>query len=132
MRCQKFHKLLVCQSLRSLTFDRMGNYEIGLLWAGSSKFPSSGTGITSAIFHALGKAAILNELFTSLEITGAILSQLSFRTRAEILSYPGALLVAKLLMTDLTSVFYILELKPFFFNVQASVNAFLTRTTFFI
>ena len=105
MRCQKFHKLLVCQSLRSLTFDRMGNYEIGLLWAGSSKFPSSGTGITSAIFHALGKAAILNELFTSLEITGAILSQLSFRTRAESLSYPGALLVAKLLMTDLTSVF---------------------------
>ena len=105
MRCQKFHNLLVCQSLRSLTFDRMGNYEIGLLWAGSSKFPSSGTGITSAIFHALGKAAILNELFTSLEITGAILSQLSFRTRAEILSYPGALLVAKLLMTDLTSVF---------------------------
>ena len=83
----------------------MGNYEIGLLLAGSSKFPSSGTGITSAIFHALGKAAILNELFTSLEITGAILSQLSFRTRAESLSYPGALLVAKLLMTDLTSVF---------------------------
>ena len=82
----------------------MGNNEIGLLLAGSSEFPSLGTGTTSAIFHALGKAAILNELFTNLEITGAMLSQLSFRTRAEILSYPGALLAAKLLMTDLMSV----------------------------
>ena len=82
----------------------MGNNEIGLLLAGSSEFPSLGTGITSAILHALGKAAILNELFTNLEITGAMLSQLSFGTRAEILSYPGALLAAKLLMTDLMSV----------------------------
>ena len=82
----------------------MGNNEIGLLLAGSSEFPSLGTGITSAIFHALGKAAILNELFTNLEITGAMLSQLSFGTGAEILSYPGALLAAKLLMTNLTSV----------------------------
>ena len=46
--------------------------------------PLLGTGIISAIFHALGKAAILNELFTSLEITGAMLSQLSFRTQAEL------------------------------------------------
>ena len=84
----------------------MGNNEIGLLLAGSSEFPFLGTGITSAIFHALGKAAILNALFTSLEITGVMLSQLSFRTRAEILSYPGALLAAKLLTTDLTSVSY--------------------------
>ena len=76
----------LCASL-SLTFERMGNYEIGLLLAGSSEFPSLGTGVTSAIFHALGKAAILNKLFTNLEITGAMLSQLSFRTRAEILSY---------------------------------------------
>ena len=82
----------------------MGNNEIGLLLAGSFEFPSLGTGITSAILHALGKLAILNELFTSLEITGAMLSQLSFRTRAEILSYLGALSAAKLLMTDLTSV----------------------------
>lgn len=69
----------------------MGNSQIGLLLAGSSGFPSLGIGITSAIFHTLGNAATLNELFTSLEITGAVLSQLSFRTRAEILSYPGAL-----------------------------------------
>ena len=54
----------------------MGNNEIGLLLAGSSEFPSLGTGITSAIFHALGKAAILNELFTNLEITGAMLNLL--------------------------------------------------------
>lgn len=93
----------LCASL-SLTFDRMGSSEIGLLLAGSSEFPSLGIGITSTIFHALGKAAILNELFTSLEITGTMLSQLSFRTRAEILSYSGALLPTKLLMTDLTSV----------------------------
>ena len=72
----------------------MGNNEIGLLLAGSFEFPSLVTGITSAIFHTLGKGAILNELFTNLEITGAMLSQLSFRTRAEILSYPGALLAA--------------------------------------
>ena len=37
----------LCASL-SLTFDRMGNNEIGLLLAGSSGFPSLGTGITSA------------------------------------------------------------------------------------
>ena len=43
------------------------------LLAGSSEFPSLGTGITSAIFHALGKAAFLNELFTSLEITATML-----------------------------------------------------------
>jgi len=30
----------------------MGNNEIGLLLAGSSKFPSFGTGVTSAIFLA--------------------------------------------------------------------------------
>ena len=68
----------------SLTFDRMGNNEINQLLAGSSEFPSLGTDITSATFHALGKAAaLLNELFTNLEITGAMLSQLSFRTRDE-------------------------------------------------
>ena len=39
-------------------FDRMGNNDIGLLLAGSSELPSLGTGITSAIFYALGKAAI--------------------------------------------------------------------------
>ena len=54
----------------------MGNNEIGLLLAGSSEFPSLGTDITSATFHALGKAAILNELFTNLEITGAMLNLL--------------------------------------------------------
>ena len=36
----------------------MGNNDIGLLLAGSSELPSLGTGITSAIFYALGKAAI--------------------------------------------------------------------------
>ena len=82
----------------------MGNNEIGLLLAGSSEVPSLGTDITSAIFYALGKAAILNELFSSVEITGAMFSQLSFRTHSEILSYPGALLAAKLLMTDMTSI----------------------------
>lgn len=64
----------------------MGNNDIDLMLAGSSEFPSLGTGITSTIFHALGKAAILNELFTSLEITGAMHSQLSFRICAETLS----------------------------------------------
>ena len=93
----------LCASLSHI-FDRMGNNDIGLLLAGTSELPSLGTGITSAIFYALGKAAIWNELFTSLEITGVMLSQLSFRTRAEILSYPGALSAAKLLITDLTSV----------------------------
>ena len=85
----------------------MGNNDIGLLLAGSSEFPSLGTDITSATFHALGKAAILNELFTSLEITctGAMHSQLSFRIRADILSYPDALLAAELLMTDLTPIY---------------------------
>ena len=38
----------------------MGNNEIGLLLAGSSEFPSLGTGNTLGIFYALGKAAILN------------------------------------------------------------------------
>ena len=83
MRCQKFHKLLVCQSLTYFRWD--GNNEIGLLLAASSEFPSLGTGITSAIFHVLGKAAIFNEFLTNLEIIGAMLSKLSFRTRTEIL-----------------------------------------------
>ena len=58
MGCQKFHNFL-CASL-SFTFDRTGNNEIGLLLAGSSEFPSLGTGNTLGIFYALGKAAILN------------------------------------------------------------------------
>ena len=54
---------------------------------------------------------------TSLEITGAMLSQLSFRTRSETC---GALLAAKLLMTDMTTInfFYVLELKSFITEVS--------------
>ena len=39
------------------TFDITGNNDIDLLLAGSSELLSLGTGITSAIFHALGKEA---------------------------------------------------------------------------
>ena len=71
--------------------------------AGSSGSPSLGTGTTSAIFHALGKESSLKELLINLVITGTVNGQLSFKTLAEILSKPGALLLHKLLTTDSAS-----------------------------
>jgi hypothetical protein len=76
----------------------------------------------------------LKELLTNLVITGTVVGQLSFKTLAEILSKPGALLLDKLLITDSTS------FSLTFWNPNLSVSAgrlnsttsSLELTTFFI
>ena len=76
----------------SHTLERTGRREIGLLLLACSLSPSFRMGITSAIFQALGKILLTNELFMMEVIHGAITGRQSLITRIGTLSIPGALL----------------------------------------
>ena len=49
----------------SITFDKIGNSEIGLLIAGTSGYPSLGIGTTCANFHGPEKVLCWKELLSS-------------------------------------------------------------------
>ena len=61
MNCQF---VISCASL-SITFDKIGSSEIGLLIAGTSGYPSLGIGTTSANFHGPDKVLCGKELLSS-------------------------------------------------------------------
>ena len=60
-------------------------------------------GVTSAIFQTLAKVLDEQELFIICVSAGSMAGKLSFKTLAEILSYPGALFEGKCSITCLTS-----------------------------
>ena len=71
---------------------------MGRLFSACSRSPSFGTVTTSAFFQARGNWPVSKEVLKIEVIDGRITGRLSFITRTEILSWPGALFVGIELM----------------------------------